>query len=648
MKLHLLSLKLICRHSEELVEFAQNVTFVHGTLSLGKSTVARLIDFCLGGDLELTTAIQRELVGVQLSLIIGKHDVLIERNRGENLLRVAWTEPEGGVVNIVVRAKGDGSPVYGEDVSNMSDLIFKLLGYPVIRVRKRTGDEGSPMVRLSFRDLFKFCYLEQEELDSSFFRLNTPILAEKSKDALNFFTGYYSETLSTLETRLDQLRTEQRAKREAAERIQEFLGRFGFASEDEILAELTNLQNEERRLIDWLASDRSAYLSKTHFVDEQRDRLRSMSDRLQAEKEVADDLERRIEEQRELRAELISMKFKTARADRAKTVLEGSVFDHCPNCGQPLSVHRLRPEGACYVCLQPVSARPDIELTVASIRDDLDARIGDIEASLRRHVSARRRQADRVEELAVDKARLDRELAELLTTYETDRLTRTRGTERQLAELRERGRFLQRVRAMPGAVAAMVKEADAISADLDQLTREIRLEQQRLSYADENFTALERNFLEALIATRVPGVVPGDKVVINRRSLIPEIWPAGDERDAYTFYTAGSGGKKTLFTICFALALHRTSALRGMPVPTLLIIDTPLKNITPDINPELVTAFYRYLYEVADRDLRDHQIVIIDQLLVEPPVESNLIFNARLMKENDPANPPLISYYRGP
>jgi Pyruvate/2-oxoacid:ferredoxin oxidoreductase gamma subunit len=85
-----------------------------------------------------------------------------------------------------------------------------------------------------------------------------------------------------------------------------------------------------------------------------------------------------------------------------------------------------------------------------------------------------------------------------------------------------------------------------------------------------------------------------------------------------------------------------------MPVPTLLIIDTPLKNITPDINPDIVTAFYQYLYRVAENDLRDHQIVIIDQLLVEPPPEITLDFTSRLMTENDSSNPPLISYYRGP
>jgi hypothetical protein len=442
MKLHLHTLKLTCRNSEELVEFAKNVTFIHGTLSLGKSTVARLVDFCLGGDLELTTAIQRELIGVQLSIAIGEREALIERNRGENQLRVTWTDPGHDAISLLVRARGDGPPVFGEDIVNMSDLIFHLLGYPIIRVRKRSDDEESSMIRLSFRDLFKFCYLEQEELDSSFFRFNAPILAEKSKDALNFFTGYYSEALSTLQTEFDQLRSEQRAKREAADRIREFLSRFGFASEHQIHVELETVQSAARGFEEWLASDRLTYVSETHFVDEQRDRLRAMSDQLQTEKEVIEDLDRQIEEQRELNAELISMKFKTARADRARTVLEGSTFDHCPNCGQPLSVRRPRPEGACYVYLQPIGARSDQEPTAATIRNDLDARITDIEDSLRRHTAARRRQQQRVADLTADKARLDLELADLLTTYETDRLARTRDAERQLAELRERATLL--------------------------------------------------------------------------------------------------------------------------------------------------------------------------------------------------------------
>ena len=91
-----------------------------------------------------------------------------------------------------------------------------------------------------------------------------------------------------------------------------------------------------------------------------------------------------------------------------------------------------------------------------------------------------------------------------------------------------------------------------------------------------------------------------------------------------------------------------TARLNEMPVPNLLIIDTPLKNITPDINPELVEAFYNYLYSKAQNELVDEQFVIIDQKLVRPSAGSALEFSDRYMTTGDPHNPPLISYYQGP
>jgi hypothetical protein len=646
MKIQLHALKLYCRKSEEIVRFGRNITFVHGTLSLGKSTIARLVDFCLGGTLELTTAVQRELLAVQLTLAVGEHEVLIERAKGEGMARVSWSEADGEPVSLLIRAKGDGPVVYGDDVVNLSDLIFRLLGYPIIRVRKRTGDDDSPMVRLSFRDLLKFCYLEQEELDSSFFRLGQPVLAEKSKDALNFFAGYYSERLSTLQAEFDQARSDQRSKVEAAERIREFLAQFGFASDSQIDGQIAENHVRMTEVRASLNATTATFLGQTHFVDEQRARLRRMSDQLNSERETLDDLNLRVEQQRELRAELMSMKFKVARADRARSVLAGSSFENCPQCGQPLSEHRA-PAGSCYLCLQ-VIAPGDADINPATVSSDLEARQADIEQALRRHAIARKRQEERIRQLVAEKDRLDKEVSELLGSYETDRAVRSRQAERELAEIEERIRFLNRVKAMPGAVAAMLAEADKLSEVISRLEREIREEQMRLTEADANFKALAENFLEALIATRVPGVGASDRININRRTLIPEVWPGGDETEAYSFFTAGSGGKKTLFTICFALALHRTAAVKGMPVPSLLMIDTPLKNITPDINPELVAAFYDYLYRIAETDLREHQIVIIDQLLVEPSDESPLDFVDRLMTEDDPAHPPLISYYHGP
>lgn len=71
-----------------------------------------------------------------------------------------------------------------------------------------------------------------------------------------------------------------------------------------------------------------------------------------------------------------------------------------------------------------------------------------------------------------------------------------------------------------------------------------------------------------------------------------------------------------------------------------------MKNITPDINPEIFTNFYMELYRLLEGDLKSWQCVMIDQTLFKPPatLEDHI---ERLLTKNDPDHLPLISYYRG-
>lgn len=52
--------------------------------------------------------------------------------------------------------------------------------------------------------------------------------------------------------------------------------------------------------------------------------------------------------------------------------------------------------------------------------------------------------------------------------------------------------------------------------------------------------------------------------------------------------------------VCYALAVHRVAANRKLPLPTLLMIDTPMKNISEDVNRNLFEASYRYLADEAE------------------------------------------------
>lgn len=647
MKIKFKTLKLNCRKSEEIVDLSAQISFFHGRLSAGKSTIARLIDFCLGASLETTTAIQQEMISAQLTLTIGANDVLIERNKGENFLQVSWVTPNESPNSVLVAAKGDGAPVIQDNIRNLSDLIFYLLDTPIIKVRKRTDDADSSLIRLSFRDINVFCYLPQEDLDSSFFLLQVPIRREKSKDVLNYVLGFFSDRLNELGIEYDKVASEQRTKEMSARRITEFLAQFEFGSEADIDLELASISNQISEIDKLLNTGRTEFLADTHFADEKRQSLIALSNRLAESQDALSDVMRRLDEQKELKAELITMKFKTARADSARNVLAGARFAACPNCGQPISSHRRQHDLDCYLCLQPPKPL-DPDLTVDIVRSDLDARIQEIDGYLRRQERSKSELERQVAEMRQSKRALDGELAELLASYETDRLARTRDADRRRATLIERQSFLERLRQLPDAVRKMAEEADVLKASLERLAREIEREKLRLTDADANFKLLEDFFLEAIVEIGLPGVSSGDKVRINRRTLLIEILPNGDEALAYSFFNAGSGGKKVLITICFALALHRTAAVRNLPLPTYLIIDSPTKNITPDINPKLVADFYAYVYRLCTTDLRDTQIIIVDQTLVEPDPDLELTFSHRLLQSGDRDNPPLISYYDGP
>ena len=126
---------------------------------------------------------------------------------------------------------------------------------------------------------------------------------------------------------------------------------------------------------------------------------------------------------------------------------------------------------------------------------------------------------------------------------------------------------------------------------------------------------------------------------------MPYILPESDESLAYTFAGAGSGGKKTLFNVCYALAVHRLASEKGLPLPRFLIIDSPMKNIGTEVNKDIFLALYAYLYDQAVDSLKETQFVILDSEMAEPAVEVD--FRDRLMVLDDPEHPPLIPYYKG-
>jgi hypothetical protein len=147
-----------------------------------------------------------------------------------------------------------------------------------------------------------------------------------------------------------------------------------------------------------------------------------------------------------------------------------------------------------------------------------------------------------------------------------------------------------------------------------------------------------------MLAVGFPGVSVSDEVVIDPRTWEPVVIH-GEQK--WGFWDTGSGGKKTLYSVCYAIALHAVAMDRNLPVPSLLVIDSPTKNISDDENPDLVRALYDEVYRLADRHGdRRVQLLLIDSDLVAPQSELAGFTERRMAGEE--AAPALIPYYDGP
>ena len=91
--------------------------------------MARLIDYCLKGDLERTPALQQEFIAAELALSLGRYECMLERGADDNQsVRVTWSGPDEEIGSVNAPLSPQPEPLTNANVYNLSDLVFHLCG----------------------------------------------------------------------------------------------------------------------------------------------------------------------------------------------------------------------------------------------------------------------------------------------------------------------------------------------------------------------------------------------------------------------------------------------------------------------------------------------------------------------------------------
>jgi hypothetical protein len=655
LEFHLSSLELAFKKETVTVPFGE-VSYFWGQMGAGKTSIARLIDYCLGGDIELSPALQNEFASATLRLKLQKGDLELERARETNTVIAKWGTKEDAVQAAIPARDAAGELVPGTGIENLSDLLFWMSGITPPRVRKSKLKADSDTKRLSMRNLLWYCYLDQDEIDSSFFHLDSGNQWTRlaSLDVVRYVIGYHDEHILDLEAQLDSLRGERMATQASIESLARVLRDVGVESEIGIHGRVRELREAAQRISSEIAEQRSVSVADRtteHATDRLKSQALALSQRLAAADDAITELLRaRDGDVRHLNEiETLSLKFR--RSQSARAVLAGVRFHSCPRCAQPLPE---RHEEACVVCGQAERDEIPDSAEDALVQRDVKSRMDELRDIISRHdVALIDMRRDR-EAIELERRRVERERNEASANFDSAYLSSMLGKERERSAILQQADGLEAMARFPQMLEAQRQKVSEIQAQEIGLRANLREARELAEKDATNVNTLKDLFLDCLVRSEVPGISANDAVQIPSNTFLPELHSPGvADTTVASFSTLSSGGKKTLFKCCFAVAIHRLAVQVGAPLPEMLIIDSPMKNISERENRDQFEGFYNLIYELKADELAGTQFILIDKEYTPPSRDLRLRVQSRHMKPNDPSkpdereNPPLIPYYRG-
>lgn len=277
-------------------------------------------------------------------------------------------------------------------------------------------------------------------------------------------------------------------------------------------------------------------------------------------------------------------------------------------------------------------------------RLDIESRIKELEESITRHRLSFESSSRKLSELRQLRKQKDDKLNELLTAYDSEFLSQSLDLQRQIASSEEKMRNLAKISEMPKAVNLLDQQLVTLRLRREKLDRQLKEEKKKRENAEKIIKEIEENYKRALLSISLPEFTTNDTIIINRKTWMPEIIPGDKTKRKYSFENMGSAGVKVLMNVAYALVLHKVAVENNLPLPTLLIIDSPSKNIEKDVNPEICTLLYNYIYSSAVGALSGTQFILIDNKYFEPPASLQKI--EYFMTKNDKNHPPLIRNYK--
>lgn len=597
--IYLERLTLIGFRKNYTVEFKEGLNFISGPTATGKSSIVEMINYALGSENHKAyIEIKKSCSDVELEFFIGENKFKIVRplfdfNRPVKLYR--WNITEGNYERRFDLLEID-SP---SNERSLSAFLLKEMGLPNIKVVNQN---------FSFRDIYKYCYVNQSSIDSENLLMEKHWGASiKRKPTFEIIFGIYNELLGDLKQQKKIKQEEIGVLEKKREGVSEFLANL----------KILDIQNyfDEKVKLNGLIQDKKQKLIqlKCQGKYDNKETMNLETIILQLKDEINNIDAESLEKEKYIRKLLLLRNQYVSEIQKIEYIIEGATilnkfsFELCPSC-----LNLLEPKNGCNLCGSEMESLTEEEIKV-------------FKSELRRVKIKSSELMNFIENqyILIDKLKKSRSGLYFILQSEQNKLDHIRN--QYISPYLEQ---IEQINFEIGNLTNDVNQLDnnlAFMNEFSKLNEAISDEKKLLSKIEKRISDIEENQLTKM------DIISSLSDIFSRileQFSFPKLENAYISEGDYLPYVRGvkynelgSGGAVTMITIAYFLSIALLK-IKNKIHPGILIIDSPRKNLGADAKNDdefkdeaifnsIIKTFIS-IYTQQDCEIEKIQLIIIN------------------------------------
>lgn len=568
------------------VPFHPGINIIYGDADTGKSSILRLVYYLLGGkevklDKEITSSVKYATLELKINglpycisrdLFNASRDVDVYSCE---LTKISTTFPEKYKSSVT---KGD------EQNKSLSDFLLEALEFPSVRIKQAPTKDSSETARLSFLDLFKFMYLDQDDVGSThMLNIGNPVLETKNREVFKYIFNVLDSSISELEVDISKKTQEKTQLVSQYSAVSAFLSQTEFKSPLALDEEITNIDAVKNEFKEQLSDLNKRTTSDSELYEGLKDALNTINLNIEQQESNRQSNLRNIERFSRLLNDYQNDIERIKAGLSSKEIIGRDLSEqtNCPICETTISIQKISDKFDI-----PTDSRLKSELTSITRRTkDLKQLISENRVDLETSNSL-------LAELYAEKSRaremIDEELKSSISPYlaERDAIISELA---QLDERRARAVHSLRVRNTQTAIADQIGRLAGTIENLKIRLEELKKNSPSLDGVIKDLGIDLNYFIKEIKIKNHYGVG------IDNRTFFPLV------RNT-EYRKINSGGLRTIVSIGYLASILSQKLRKNTNIPGLLMIDTVGKFLgkTPESAKESQLETFDDIDGVAD------------------------------------------------